>query len=105
MTKRPTALLIVCRLIVISLRRLTLMTRVQLLRALGATVRQRRESQGLSQEQLADRAGVHRTYLGSVERGERNVAAVNLYRIACALGWKLGDLFTAMEADLGDIDV
>lgn len=56
------------------------------LQRFGARVRKERERVGLSQEELADRAGVHRTYLGGVERGERNVGLLNLLRIARALG-------------------
>jgi transcriptional regulator with XRE-family HTH domain len=44
-----------------------------------------RQSRGLSQEGLADRAGLHRTYVGSVERAERNVSIDNMERIARAL--------------------
>lgn len=56
-----------------------------LLIALGQAVRQRRTALGLSQEELAHRAGLHRTYIGSLERGERNVAFLNLIRLADAL--------------------
>ena len=52
----------------------------------GAQVRVERERLGLSQEDLADRAGLHRTYLGGVERGERNLGLINVLRIAKALG-------------------
>ena len=48
-------------------------------------MRAERERLGVSQEELADRAGMHRTYLGGVERGERNVGLLNLIRIARAL--------------------
>lgn len=52
---------------------------------LGETVRRLRESEGVSQEELADRCGLHRTYVGSVERGERNVSLANIVRLAKAL--------------------
>jgi transcriptional regulator with XRE-family HTH domain len=55
------------------------------LHAFGEAVRLRRKAEGLSQEQLADKAGLHRTYIGSVERGERNVSLGNLYALADAL--------------------
>ena len=45
----------------------------------------RRMGQGLSQEALADLAGIHRTYVGSVERGERNIALDNIHAFADAL--------------------
>jgi transcriptional regulator with XRE-family HTH domain len=58
----------------------------------GANVRVRREQLGISQEQLAERAGVHRTYVGSVERGERNLSLLNILRIAAALECGAADL-------------
>ncbi|WP_229753103.1 helix-turn-helix domain-containing protein [Deinococcus aerophilus] len=51
-----------------------------------------RQTKGLSQEDLAERAGLHRNYIGSVERGERNVGIDNLERIAQALETELIDL-------------
>jgi transcriptional regulator with XRE-family HTH domain len=55
------------------------------LEAIGLRVRQHREAQRLTQAQLGERAGLHRTFIGSVERGERNVAVLNLLAIAQAL--------------------
>ena len=56
------------------------------LRGFGERVRKARLQAGLSQEELADQADLHRTYIGSVERGERNVSLGNLYALADALG-------------------
>ncbi len=52
----------------------------------GSTVRSIRQRQGISQEDLADRCGLHRTYIGGIERGERNVGLINIIAIAAALG-------------------
>jgi transcriptional regulator with XRE-family HTH domain len=49
-------------------------------------MRRMRHNRGISQEKLAALAGVHRTYIGSVERGERNISIDNIERIAAALG-------------------
>jgi len=59
----------------------------------GHRVRELRETRGLSQEELAFRARVHRTYLGGIERGERNPALKNIAAIAEALGVTLSELF------------
>lgn len=55
------------------------------LEIVGKTIRQLREAIGISQEELAYRAGLHRTYIGGVERGECNLGVENLIRIARAL--------------------
>jgi transcriptional regulator with XRE-family HTH domain len=52
----------------------------------AANVRRLRASAGLSQEALAERAGLHRTYVSSIERGERNLTLENIFRLAEALG-------------------
>lgn len=49
-------------------------------------LRKARKAQGISQEKLAELAELHRTYIGSVERGERNLSIDNMERLACALG-------------------
>ncbi len=51
----------------------------------ASRLRQIRQAKCLSQEELADRAGLHRTYVGSVERGERNISIDNIERLANAL--------------------
>jgi transcriptional regulator with XRE-family HTH domain len=63
----------------------------------GFAVKARREELGLTQEDLADKAGIHRTYLSDVERGSRNICLMNIERMAEALQIKLSQLFTAVE--------
>ncbi|GJF01698.1 helix-turn-helix domain-containing protein [Pseudonocardia sp. D17] len=67
--------------------------RLERRRAFGARVRALRETRGFSQETLAECAGIHRTYVGSVERGERNVALDNIHALADALGVSVRELF------------
>ena len=59
----------------------------------GARVRQLRNDLGWSQEELADKAGLHRTYIGSIERGEQNISLVNIEKLAATLGVSLAELF------------
>ena len=58
----------------------------------GAKLRAVRLEEEISQEKLAELAGLHRTYVSSVERGERNISLVNIERLAKALGVPLADL-------------
>lgn len=67
------------------------------LEAFGLSVRTRREAAGLSQEQLAARVGLHRTYVGSVERGERNISLKNIVALASALGTTASALLAQTE--------
>ena len=65
--------------------------------AFGRRIRELRKARGFSQEELAHRAGVHYTYIGGIERGERNPALVNIGRIAAALEVTLAELFSVIR--------
>lgn len=67
--------------------------------AFGAVVRTLRQQQGFSQEAFADHCGLDRTYIGGVERGERNIGLVNVYRIAAALKTDVSMLFKKIETE------
>lgn len=62
-------------------------------KAFGMRVRKLRTKKALSQEALALASGLDRTYIGGVERGERNISLVNIHKIAEALDVPLGKLF------------
>jgi transcriptional regulator with XRE-family HTH domain len=64
-----------------------------ILRRLGSRIRQLRGQAGISQETLGLRSGLHRTYIGAIERGERNPSVLSLQKIADALKVSVGDLF------------
>jgi transcriptional regulator with XRE-family HTH domain len=68
--------------------------RDEILRLFGERLRELRTERNLSQEQLAELAGLDRNYIGQIERAERNVALVNIVRIARALEIEAGELFT-----------
>ncbi|TXT39169.1 MAG: XRE family transcriptional regulator [Planctomycetota bacterium] len=63
------------------------------LKQFGLRVRELRLAAGMSQEELADRAGLHRTYIGGIERGERNIGLLNVFRLATTFGISVADLF------------
>lgn len=68
-------------------------TDITLLKEFGLKVQQRRKELGISQEELAYRAGFHRTYIGMIERAERNITLSNLKRLADALQVDIKELF------------
>lgn len=75
------------------------MARRDVLKAFGVRVREIRAQKGLSQEALARIAKIDRTYIGGIERGERNVGVKNVHRIADALGVPASELFREVSAD------
>jgi transcriptional regulator with XRE-family HTH domain len=58
----------------------------------GINIQKLRKAKGWSQEQLALKTGLHRAYIGQIERGEKNIGLINLEKIAKALGIKMGKL-------------
>jgi transcriptional regulator with XRE-family HTH domain len=69
-----------------------------LLRILGRRIRELRTEQGYSQEAFADKCGVHRTFMGTVERGESNLSFHNIARVAKTLGVTLSELFENIDS-------
>jgi transcriptional regulator with XRE-family HTH domain len=65
----------------------------------GYAVKTRREALRLTQEDLAEEARIHRTYLSDIERGSRNVSLINIERIAVALKLTVAKLFELVEAE------
>jgi len=70
--------------------------KLEILVAFGEIVRDLRKAKGFSQEELADKADLHRTYIGMIERGEKNLTLVNICKIAQALKISLSELFTKL---------
>lgn len=64
----------------------------KVLERFGKRVRELRKEKGLSQEQLADRANLHRTYIGMIERAEKNITLINIKKIAIALDVSISEL-------------
>jgi transcriptional regulator with XRE-family HTH domain len=59
----------------------------------GETVRKHRNIKGISQEKLAEMSGLHRTYIGMIERAEKNITLINIEKIAKGLDMNIKDLF------------
>lgn len=70
---------------------------VDILKQFGLRVRELRRARGLSQEAFADQCNLDRTYIGGIERGERNVALRNIAVIAQALGVSISDLTAGLK--------
>ncbi|MBC8147481.1 MAG: helix-turn-helix transcriptional regulator [Bacteroidetes bacterium] len=68
-------------------------TNSEILVQFGKRVRKLRKEKGFSQEELAHRAGLHRTYIGMIERAEKNITLVNIEKIAESLDTKINELF------------
>lgn len=69
----------------------------QILGRFGNNVRELRKARGLSQEQLAAEAALDRTYMGGIERGERNLGILNIVRVAKALNVRVSQLCEGVD--------
>ena len=69
----------------------------RVLRILGQRIRDLRRAQGFSQEAFADKCGVHRTFMGTIERGESNLSFSNLLKVASTLGISLAVLLEGVD--------
>jgi transcriptional regulator with XRE-family HTH domain len=63
----------------------------------GFALKDRREALGLTQEEFAERASIHRSYISDIERGTRNVSLINIERVAAALSMRISELFQLVE--------
>lgn len=71
----------------------------QLLKLIGIRIRDLRKERGLSQEQLGEKAGFHFSYIGGIERAEKNISILNLAKIASALQVHIGELFAYIQSE------
>lgn len=69
----------------------------ELLVAFGDVIRNLRKGKGFSQEELADRAGLHRTYIGMIERGEKNIALENINKLSKALNTPMHEILKKLK--------
>lgn len=84
-------IIIVCRTIVIYLYN-KIMNK-DLLKSFGQEVKRLRLERNLSQEAFAEIVGVHRTYIGMIERGEKNITLENIFKLSTAFGISISELF------------
>lgn len=68
-----------------------------ILKSFGEEIKKLRTQQNLSQENLAEETGFHRTYIGMVERGERNISLLNIQKFSKALGIEIHQLFKEIK--------
>lgn len=73
----------------------------QSLLAFGKTIRAIRQSKSISQEELAEMSGLHRTYISDIELGKRNISYENMIRISLALDTRLSDIIKEVEKNAG----
>jgi transcriptional regulator with XRE-family HTH domain len=73
------------------------MENYELTRRFGAVLRLLRLQANLSQEELADKCNLHRTYIGTIERGEKRVTITTAYKLSCALNVKLSEMLKMVE--------
>lgn len=77
--------------------KLAMQSKTDVLIKFGDKVRDLRKERGLSQEQLAFKADLHRTYIGMIERAEKNITLINIEKIAIALGVDLNELLNFLK--------
>lgn len=70
---------------------------IELSKNFGALIREKRVELKLSQEELAFRAGLHRTYIGMIERGEKNITLENISKVIQALNLSISEFFLNLE--------
>lgn len=80
------------------------MSKEPILLLFGQNVQKYRISQGLSQEKLAELAGVHRTYIGMIERAEKNITLCNMEKIAVALKVQIQELLQQQHGNTHHIE-
>ena len=76
---------------------------MDIIKVFSSNVRKYRISLGLSQEQFAEKCGLHRTYISSIERFQRNVSLENIQKISTALGVEVYQLFLEENTNANDI--